>query len=55
MSKSSKALNLKDKLSGNEMDLSLCNLSEVPVKELVSQLCLLIVNLKNTHTSNTFN
>uniref|UniRef100_A0A8C8DJC5 Leucine-rich repeat-containing protein 59 n=2 Tax=Oryzias sinensis TaxID=183150 RepID=A0A8C8DJC5_9TELE len=34
MSKSSKALNLKDKLSGNEMDLSLCNLSEVPVKEL---------------------
>uniref|UniRef100_A0A3B3BR40 Leucine rich repeat containing 59 n=1 Tax=Oryzias melastigma TaxID=30732 RepID=A0A3B3BR40_ORYME len=40
MSKTSKALNLKDKLSGNEMDLSLSNLSEVPVKELVSRLCL---------------
>ena len=34
-----KVLNLKDKINGNEMDLSLCNLSEVPVKELVS--CLL--------------
>uniref|UniRef100_A0A3Q3GYM1 Leucine rich repeat containing 59 n=1 Tax=Labrus bergylta TaxID=56723 RepID=A0A3Q3GYM1_9LABR len=27
-------LNLKDKISGNEMDLSLCNLTEVPVREL---------------------
>jgi len=35
MSKGSKVLNLKDKINGNEMDLSLCNLSEVPVKELV--------------------
>ncbi|CAN9508805.1 unnamed protein product [Ophioblennius macclurei] len=34
MSKSSKVLNLKDKVSGNEADLSLCNLSEVPVREL---------------------
>ncbi|XP_017289417.1 leucine-rich repeat-containing protein 59 [Kryptolebias marmoratus] len=31
-----KVLNLKDKISGNEADLSLCNLSEVPVKELAS-------------------
>lgn len=36
MSKNSKVLNLKDKISGNEVDLSLCNLTEVPVKELVS-------------------
>lgn len=36
MSKNSKVLNLKDKMSDNEMDLSLCNLSEVPVRELVS-------------------
>lgn len=34
MSKNSKVLNLKDKISGNEVDLSLCNLTEVPVKEL---------------------
>ncbi|XP_059892276.1 leucine-rich repeat-containing protein 59 [Gadus macrocephalus] len=31
-----KVLNLKDKINGNEMDLSLCNLSEVPVKELAA-------------------
>lgn len=35
MSKNSKVLNLKDKMSDNEMDLSLGNLSEVPVRELV--------------------
>ncbi|KAM4623905.1 leucine-rich repeat-containing protein 59 isoform 1-T2 [Polymixia lowei] len=35
MSKS-KVLNLKDKINGNEMDLSLCNLTEVPVKELAA-------------------
>ncbi|XP_015240044.1 PREDICTED: leucine-rich repeat-containing protein 59 [Cyprinodon variegatus] len=35
MSKS-KVLNLKDKISGNEADLSLCNLSEVPARELAS-------------------
>ncbi|MEQ2197951.1 Leucine-rich repeat-containing protein 59, partial [Xenoophorus captivus] len=29
-----KVLNLKDKISGNEADLSLSNLSEVPVREL---------------------
>ena len=29
--------NLKDKLDGNELDLSLSNLTTVPVKELVSQ------------------
>ncbi|XP_019726453.1 leucine-rich repeat-containing protein 59 [Hippocampus comes] len=34
MSKSNKVLNLKDKISDNEMDLSLCNLTEVPFKEL---------------------
>ncbi|KAM9837082.1 leucine-rich repeat-containing protein 59 isoform 2-T2 [Aulostomus maculatus] len=34
MNKTSKVLNLKDKISGNEVDLSLCNLTEVPVKEL---------------------
>jgi len=28
--------NLKDKLEGNELDLSLSNLTTVPVKELVS-------------------
>ena len=27
---------LKDKLDGNELDLSLCNLSKVPVREIVS-------------------
>lgn len=31
-----KAGSLKDKLDGNELDLSLCDLSEVPVRELVS-------------------
>lgn len=36
MSKNSKVLHLKDKISGNEVDLSLCNLTEVPVRELVS-------------------
>lgn len=36
MSKSNKVLSLKDKISDNEMDLSLCDLTEVPVKELVS-------------------
>lgn len=34
MSKNSKVLNLKDKISGNEVDLSLSNLAEVPVREL---------------------
>uniref|UniRef100_H3CMN5 Leucine-rich repeat-containing protein 59 n=1 Tax=Tetraodon nigroviridis TaxID=99883 RepID=H3CMN5_TETNG len=34
MSKNSKVLNLKDKINDKEMDLSLCNLSEVPVREL---------------------
>ncbi|XP_037133828.1 leucine-rich repeat-containing protein 59 [Syngnathus acus] len=34
MSKSNKVFNLKDKLNDKEMDLSLCNLTEVPVKEL---------------------
>uniref|UniRef100_A0A3P8W344 Leucine-rich repeat-containing protein 59 n=1 Tax=Cynoglossus semilaevis TaxID=244447 RepID=A0A3P8W344_CYNSE len=34
MSKNSKALNLKDKINGNEVDLSLSNLTEVPVREL---------------------
>ncbi|XP_061519844.1 leucine-rich repeat-containing protein 59 [Phycodurus eques] len=34
MSKNTKVWSLKDKISDNEMDLSLCNLSEVPVKEL---------------------
>lgn len=29
-------VNLKDKINGNEMDLSLCNLTEVPVKELAA-------------------
>lgn len=36
MSKNSKVLSLKDKINDNEMDLSLCNLSEVPARELVS-------------------
>ncbi|XP_043940928.1 leucine-rich repeat-containing protein 59 [Protopterus annectens] len=37
MSKSSgKALNLREKLDGNELDLSLSNLEEVPVKELAA-------------------
>lgn len=35
MSKS-KALNLKDKINGKEMDLSLSNLTEVPVRELAA-------------------
>ncbi|XP_039198788.1 leucine-rich repeat-containing protein 59 [Crotalus tigris] len=29
-----KGINLKDKLDGNELDLSLCDLNEVPIKEL---------------------
>lgn len=33
---SGKGLSLKDKLDGNELDLSLCDLNEVPVRELVS-------------------
>lgn len=28
--------NLKDKLDGNELDLSLCDYTKVPVKEIVS-------------------
>lgn len=32
----SKGGNLRDKLDGNELDLSLSDLNEVPVKELVS-------------------
>ncbi|KAG7491759.1 hypothetical protein MATL_G00007110 [Megalops atlanticus] len=31
-----KVVNLRDKISDNEMDLSLCNLTEVPVKELAA-------------------
>lgn len=42
MSKNSKVLNLKDKINDNEMDLSLCNLSEVPVRELVSSTACLL-------------
>nr|XP_040033339.1 leucine-rich repeat-containing protein 59 isoform X1 [Gasterosteus aculeatus aculeatus] len=34
MSKNSKVLNLKDKICGNEVDLSLCDVTEVPVREL---------------------
>uniref|UniRef100_A0A3B4BG54 Uncharacterized protein n=1 Tax=Periophthalmus magnuspinnatus TaxID=409849 RepID=A0A3B4BG54_9GOBI len=30
-----KLLNIKDKIDGNEVDLSLGNLTEVPVRELV--------------------
>lgn len=33
-----KVENIKDKIDGNELDLSLSNLTEVPVKELVSSL-----------------
>lgn len=33
----SKGGNLRDKLDGNELDLSLSDLNEVPVKELVSR------------------
>ena len=29
---------LNDKLDGNELDLSLCNISKVPVREIVSIL-----------------
>lgn len=31
-----KVENIKDKIDGNELDLSLSDLTEVPVKELVS-------------------
>lgn len=56
MSKNSKVLNLKDKISGNEVDLSLCNLTEVPVRELVSYspclcLCLCCQNAEKLHTN----
>ncbi|XP_053158639.1 leucine-rich repeat-containing protein 59 isoform X2 [Hemicordylus capensis] len=34
MAKPGGKVNLKDKLEGNELDLSLCDLNEVPVKEL---------------------
>uniref|UniRef100_A0A8D3DAU7 Leucine rich repeat containing 59 n=1 Tax=Scophthalmus maximus TaxID=52904 RepID=A0A8D3DAU7_SCOMX len=40
-SSSSKVLHLKDKVSGNEADLALCNLTEVPVREL-PEFCSLI-------------
>ncbi len=33
--KKSKSVSVKDKLDGNEIDLSLSELTEVPVKELV--------------------
>uniref|UniRef100_A0A8C5IL10 Leucine-rich repeat protein SHOC-2 n=1 Tax=Junco hyemalis TaxID=40217 RepID=A0A8C5IL10_JUNHY len=33
---SGKGLSLKDKLDGNELDLSLCDLNEVPVRELAA-------------------
>lgn len=33
-----KAENFRDKIDGNEVDLSLSNLTEVPVKDLVSVL-----------------
>lgn len=29
--------NIRDKIDGNEVDLSLCNLTDVPVRELVSE------------------
>lgn len=47
MSKSSKVLNLKDQISGNEADLSLSDLTEVPVKELVGSppSCLCVSNM----------
>ncbi|KAM6899135.1 leucine-rich repeat-containing protein 59 [Lycodopsis pacificus] len=45
MSKNSKVLNLKDKISGNEVDLSLSNLAEVPVRELASFTKATVVDL----------
>lgn len=34
-----KTISVKDKLNGNEIDLSLLELTDVPVKELVKILC----------------
>ncbi|XP_072312740.1 leucine-rich repeat-containing protein 59 isoform X1 [Eucyclogobius newberryi] len=40
-----KLLNIKDKIEGNEVDLSLCNLTEAPVKELASVSKVTVVDL----------
>ncbi|XP_029311405.1 leucine-rich repeat-containing protein 59 [Cottoperca gobio] len=45
MSKISKVLNLKDQIDGNEADLSLCNLTEVPVRELALFTKVTVVDL----------
>lgn len=42
-----KSVSVKDKLDGNEIDLSLLELTEVPVKELVL-LTLRCINANNT-------
>ncbi|XP_053231768.1 leucine-rich repeat-containing protein 59 isoform X1 [Podarcis raffonei] len=47
-----KGVNLKDKLEGNELDLSLCDLNEVPVKELagLSKATILDLSCNNLTT-----
>lgn len=47
-----KAGNLRDKLDGNELDLSLSDLSEIPVRDLVSYMERTLQR-KRPQTSNT--
>ncbi|XP_005999669.1 leucine-rich repeat-containing protein 59 isoform X2 [Latimeria chalumnae] len=52
MSKNSgKGVNLKDKLDGNELDLSLCDLNEVPVRELAAMTKATVLDLSCNNLS----
>ncbi|XP_055005987.1 leucine-rich repeat-containing protein 59 isoform X1 [Boleophthalmus pectinirostris] len=46
-----KLLNIKDKIEGNEVDLSLCNLTEVPVRELAAVSKVTVVDLSCNNLS----
>lgn len=46
-----KVLNLRDKINDNEVDLSLSNLTEVPVKELVNHLPVFLAELEGVHSA----
>ena len=45
MTKEAKKLNLKDKLTDDTLDISLHNLEIVPMKEIVSFACFLLLKL----------
>lgn len=46
-----KLVNIKDKIDGNEVDLSLCNLTEVPVRELAAVPKVTVVDLSCNNLS----